>query len=763
MPIRLIWGAWNGLLGKCENKVKTMENKISKTMALLVLLVFFASIFAVVTPVSAASSRVSPDIYPSEVAVETANQTPAMGTQIGVKVVAFCAANATANCTGVTISGVASPALGGTNITLAAQNFANVTNGTSSTHYYLWNSSTVAPLPDVAYNLNMTVNCSGDTNVTNNTMAATGTVTWKVPKLNITAFTTPATVLIGDLLYFNLTIKNEGSAPFKSVGTVKYKFTADATYLTADYNATTTNLAPAGTVQFVLNLTTTGKTAGNATISAKVDTFMATDATSTNVTLVAKTPTLAVVTFVATPTTVKATETMNLTATFSNTGTAGATGAKVVFKAELAGVETVLQDTQTVDVPVGWSNVTAYYLWVPTVMGDYNVTVAILDGTTEHDNTTVAAVISMAPHTALGISGIALPTTLETLDSPDDNQTVGIDVTVINNGDLDAVGVSVKLEVSVGGAANVTVGTNTVDVLLGATNTTKFTYNALTEEDDVTIVFYATATKGTDVATKDKSIVLPGDIDESNVQVTDLSSDQTFIGTTSAEAGYPIIFTATLENLGDADATGVTFTWMKDTVTFTGTNATQTFDLGQGNMTTFEYTWEIPKTEALGMKNISASVQDSEMVLEVEVTEFLMPVVTLSFTTNATSGTGAQTVKVGYKLENTGSAAALLVCVVIKDKTSGKEVWNNSCLDIVMAHGSTTGEASIVVPAGTTYTLEGTATYAFGGVDQPAVTSGTTLVAEAKTKKKTSPGFEVVLIVAALAIALMVVGRKRRN
>jgi PGF-CTERM protein len=730
-------------------------------MALLVLLVFFASIFAVVTPVSAASSRAPADIYPSEATVETANQTPAMGTAIGIKVVAACLVNSTTNCTGVTIAAVATPALGGANVTLAAQNFANVTNGTSQTFYYLWNSSTVAPLPDVAYNINVTVNCAEDWNATNNTKQATGTVTWKVPKLNITAFTTPATVLIGDLMYFNLTIKNEGSAPFKSVASVKYKFTADATYLTADYNATVTNLAAAGTVQVSLNLTTTGKTAGNATISAKVDTFMATDATSSNVTLVAKTPTLAVVSLVATPTTVKATETMNLTATFSNTGTADATGAKVVFKAELAGVETVLQDTQTVDILIGGTNVSTY-MWTPTEMGDYNVTVAILDGTTEHDNTTIAATISMAPHTVLGISGIALPTTLEALGSPDDNQTFDIDVTVINNGDLDAIGVSVKLEVSVGGAANVTVGTNTVDVLLGATNTTKFTYDAKTQEEGVTLAFYATATKGTDVATKDKSIELPGDVDEPDVQVWDLTSSETFIGTTSAEAGYPITFTATVKNFGDADATGMTFTWMRDNVTFTGTNATQTFDLGQGNETIFEFTWEISKTETVGITVISASVGDSVLTLDVDVTQYLMPVVTLKFTTNSTSAKGDQTFKVGYVLENTGSASALLVCVVIKDQT-GKELWNNSCLDMVMAGGTTTGEASIVVKAGSKVTLAGTATYSFGGVDQPTVTAAETPVFEAKKKKTSSPGFEVVVVVAALAIALIVVGRKRRN
>jgi PGF-CTERM protein len=300
-------------------------------------------------------------------------------------------------------------------------------------------------------------------------------------------------------------------------------------------------------------------------------------------------------------------------------------------------------------------------------------------------------------------------------------------------------------------------------VLLGATNTTKFTYDAKTQEEGVTLVFYATATKGTDVATKDKSIDLPGDVDEPYVVVTTLTSDQTFIGTTSAEAGYPIIFTATVENQGDADATGVTFTWMKDNVTFTGTGATQTFDLAMGNVTTFEYTWEISQSEPLGMVNISASVQDSEQILEVEVTQYLMPVVSLSFTTNSTSGKGDATVKVGYKLENTGSAAALLVCVVIKDTTTQKELWNNSCLDMVMAGGSTTGEASIVVKAGTKYTLEATATYSFGGVDQPEVKTPTTIVAEQKKKTTGGPGFEVVMVVAALAIALIVVGRKRQN
>jgi hypothetical protein len=718
-----------------------MEAKISKTTTILVMLAFFASIFTMVP--TGADSRAM-DVYVIEHQIDAANKTPLMGTTIQIGLHIQC--DGDEDCTGVSVKGNATTP-GEAVIDLGTQNPADITTGTSAWFNFTWDSTAKVPMVDKAYELAFNVSCSADTNVTNGTyMPAAATITWKAPDLIVTAIAVPNDVLIGDMLDVTITVKNNGSAAFTGNETLDYGITGGTMLTDAYVSGETTALAPAATVDVDVSIDTTGKTAGDYNISAQIM-DMAAAFISEDISFIPKVPDLAVVSLIADPTTVKATEEMNFTATFENTGTADATDATVKF----FDFDTEI-DTMTVDVPMGWDNVTATTTWTAGPEGSHNITVKILIGTVEQANKTISVSIGPAPHTVLAVSGIAFSMTPAALDEPGDEQDFNITVTVANSGDFDAIGATVTLEVMAGvNGTKVAVGTKTVDVLMnGGTAVAEFTYTAETMEEAVTLTFYAKVEKGTDMAEINKSVDVPGDIDAAEIVVNTLTSN-----VATQQQKKVIIFTIEVENVGDADATAVEILLKKDNTTVT----TFTEDINTTNATaTLVFEWTIPATEAVGDKLFEAVVGDSIVNLTVAVTEYLLPVVKFEFDTSMDyTGKGDKTYEIAVNVSNTGNAAATGIYVTVTDSETATELYNTT---INAPIGDSNFTFSLAVKAGTTYNLKLVYEYTWDGTDY----SGEAInqaVAKADKKKKESPGFELVVVIGAVLVAVFAIGRKR--
>lgn len=709
-------------------------NNIKKIGTLLVVLAFVASALAVVTPVGADGSRVV-DVYFAD-ATTVSNAAPTIGDNITLTAkLQTLDENATA-------FDVTFTAVNGSNeIPVSVINVGtNVTNATPFDVVGFWDSTTVIPDPALIYSIKVSFAVAGDTNTSNDTKTDALGIDWKAPELGVDSMTGAATGLTDVDYTLTVTIKNFGDAPFEGVQAINvYKDGAGTAKGSGELNTTGAPLAADATETVDVVVPAANLVAGEMNFTAGLnghdDFFIATFADPISNAYADA------ISFL--PTGVKGTQVVNITATMMNNGTAEFNDT-IDFQADGSSIGTV-----DAVVPVGTAGVAVSFEWTtPTSLVSVDYLIEVVADETINDTLTVLP----TPHTDLGVAGIAFaPVALVALDDVGMTQDVTVTVTVTNTlGDLDAVDEVVTLN-----ADGVEVGTDTVNITAGGTADVVFTYPAKTMEDASEVNITATIGAVTDY----KLLTVPGDIDLAEFEITAV------VAPVKQERTLSIDITATVKNIGDALAEEVTVTF------FAGTTEIGTMDLvnvtAGGENTTAALTWTIPSTFALGDTIINATVGDIFLTMNFTVEEFRKPIVTIEFEKNtkdkvksysAEAADGAKkTIKVKVVLENTGTADAKNVVIILKDK-KGKEL-GNATVATIAAGGEATQEIAIKVKAGTSTKMTAEATY--DGIHDDSYPA-TATAETAGLDVAVVPGFEAVVFVAAIGIAVVVLSRRRK-
>jgi len=717
-----------------------MNENTKKFGALLATLALFASMLLVSIPVGANPGT---DVYVK--AIMVGSGTPIIGDNITVSADIQAA---DLNCTNVkvtfeAVNGTTIVGLGFTTVT------ANVSKLAAVPVAWYWNSTAIVPDASLVYDIKVTLTLTGDTNLTNDTKTLAAAIDWKAPKLNVTAIGGAADALIGDDYTLSVTVKNEGDAPFAGVKAFKV-FDGATERATSEVNGTTTAIAIAGTKTIDVVFATTGFAVGAHTFItnlAGTDDHIATFAAKvTNVSVTD-------ITFSPLSGIVKGTQTVTITATLENTGTADWVETALVFAVDNVAITTC---TETVNITAnGGTNTTTCTWTVPTatVQKTYKINVT-------GDLTTSKDLVALpTPHTVLGVSGISFnPSALAKLEEPAMTQDLTITVTVANTGDKNAVNAVVTIK-----ADTTEIYTNnSVNITLGGRATVVFVYSIATAEADKLVDFNVTITLGTNTDYLVKNITVPGDNDVAAYEITEL----TVTPATSQERGVAATIKATVKNVGDALGTSITLKFKAGTADIKTETLVNLTVGGAGNTSTV--TWNIPLTFALGDVNINVTIDGETVYKNVtyKIIEFKKPIITATFEKDkkgkvkSYSSTGAdgssKTLKINVVLANTGTATASNVKVIIKD-SKGKELGNTTVASIA-AGASSTATIAIKMKAGASTKLTADVTY--GGVHADTYPATTTETASAKVVK--TPGFEAVILVAAVAVAVVVLSRRKK-
>jgi hypothetical protein len=453
---------------------------------------------------------------------------------------------------------------------------------------------------------------------------------------------------------------------------------------------------------------------------------------------------------------VKGTQTVKITATFENTGTLDAIDMAPVFS--VGGVE-ITACVAKINVSIGGTNTTFCDYVIPTSTDTKTYAIDVkADG-----NMTVDLVALPTPHTHLGIVGIAFnPSALVALEDVDDTQMITVTVTVKNDGDKDAVNAIVELK-----ADAVVAGTNnSVNVTKGDQAIVTFEYDIATKEDLSIVNFTASITLGTDIASDWKNISVPGDLDHPDYALDAL----TVSPAASCERGLKATISVTVKNIGDADATSVTLKFWAGT-TALGTKVVENVTAGgAGNVTTFE--WTILATFAVAATEINVTVEGTTPTvfknISYAVIEYKKPVLTIEFqkdkkgkvmSYSSSAAEGAKkTLKIKVLIANTGTADAKNVRIGIFN-SKNVEIGNATVTGTIVAGAAATEYIVLVkMKAGTSTKITAKVTYEGIHADTySAETAGTTSAKVVKT-----PGFEAVVMVAAVAVALVVLSRRKK-
>jgi len=195
---------------------------------------------------------------------------------------------------------------------------------------------------------------------------------------------------------------------------------------------------------------------------------------------------------------------------------------------------------------------------------------------------------------------------------------------------------------------------------------------------------------------------------------------------------------------------------------------------GDGNITTLD--WTIPATFALGKVDINVTIDGFTVYKNMSYTVIVVkvPVLVVSFAKDTKgkvksySSTAAdgktKTLKVVVTLQNTGNADAKNVVVILKD-SKGKAL-GNATIASVPAGQTVTQTIEIKLKAGASTKLTATATYdgihALAGIDK-GLTASSLATESPSAKVVKTPGFEGVILVGAVAVALVVLSRRKKN
>jgi hypothetical protein len=733
-----------------------MNKTISKFGALLAVFALFASLMVSI-PVGAAST---PDIYIKSVGVPTT--APTIGDNITVTAT-IRAANATA-CKNVTVNfyavnGTSSTAISTILVVGPVKNTADwIVNGS-------WNSTKTGMIPngDLVYTIKAVASMAGETNLTNNTKNSTSTVDWKAPKLQAFGMTGAATALIGDMYTGTVSVKNIGDASFVGVQVMNVMEGSDILD-TIEVNGTGTAVAASAVKVYDYEVNTTTWTAADAgehnfTFSYGgadyfvVATFTA-KATNVYVTSITFIPGL----------NLKGTQVVNITASFKNNGTLDAVNDPVTFSVN--NVDLTCSPAATVSVVKG--DVVEEIAWclyttpTSTVTKNYLVNVSV-DSSIMNKTLTVLP----TPHTVLGIAGIAItPTTLVAKDKPTDTQDITIAVTVTNTGDLAAVNAVVKIYAG----ADVIYTNNTVNVTVNGQTTVTYVYAIATTEDDRNVTITANVSLGTDIKELAKNVTVPGDVDLPVYSFVDLTAAPTL----TQERGLKTTLTVKVKNVGDALGSTITLKFKAGTSDI-GTKTLVNLTAGaEGNTTTLE--WTIPSTfTPLGKIDINVTIDGTTVFKNMSYTiiEIKKPSVAVefvkeknkvkSYSSSAADGK-SKTLKVQVTLVNTGNADAKNLRVDIKN-SKGVSIANATGIS-VPAGQTVTQTIEVKMKAGTSTKLTADIIYdgihGLAGIDK-GLTDSSTAADSPSAKVVKTPGFEGVILVAAVAVALVVLSRRKKN
>jgi len=722
-----------------------MSDNMKKIGTLFVMLAFVASMLIVSVPVGADDSRAI-DVFVSEVTVGDA--APIVGENITITATIQTTEE---NATGVTVDVYyvnGSTELGPLTIDVGAE-IGNVTNQTPTEVVAWWDSTDFVPDPSLVYDIKVVATNATDVNTSNDTFILEAAVDWKAPLLGVSGMVEDAanTGLIGDDLTIDVSVKNYGDAPFGDVQEVKvYKDGMGTEKGVGELNATTTALAAAASIDVPVTINTTALTAGEINFTAGLggyDSYVL-------VTLEVKAAVISVKSITLDYATgVKHTGEINITGALENTGTADGTTTVTFLNGEVE-----LDEQLLVEVVMG-ETTDVFYVWTtPDVLDSVEYLLWIKVGT-EGKNDTVT--VAPRPHTVLAISNFVLaPATLVALDDVGMTQDLTATVSVTNTGDLDAVAQTVSLELD-----GTEIASNaTVDIAIGATVDVVFAYTATTAEADVELNF--TAKLGTE--SDFELITVLGDIDLAEFNVTGL----TIAPATEQERGLSVDITVTVKNIGDALADEI------KVKVLAGTTEIGTADLvnisADGENTTAVMTWNIPASFALGDVEINATIDGYPDVFKnvtFSIIEYKKPVVTVEFAktkkdkvanykTEGEEG-AKKTLKIKLTLTNDGTATANNVVVILKDK-KGNELGNATGLTVA-AGGTLDVEIPIKIKAGSSTTIDAEVTYDGVHADPygPA-----TAAEKSKAEVEQTPGFEAILLVGAVMVALAILSRRRK-
>jgi hypothetical protein len=725
-----------------------MSGNIRKVGTMLATLAMIASMLLVTIPVGAAPIK---DVYVKSIGLPIAQ--PTIGDNITITATIRSTAKTNASCAGVTVT--FSAINGSTTLALSVVVIAaNTTNTVDRIVNGSWNSTTVVPNAALVYKIKVDLQLTGDTNITNNTMTTTSTIDWKAPTLAvINPIAGAATALIGDDYTATVTVKNIGDADYNGVQTIDV-MVGTTTYGSAELNCTTTALIPAATKAVAVVVNTTTFTAGNVNLTASLGSSLA-----YKVVVFADKVTNVYVTDIAFDPTSgwKGNKPVKITATFKNNGTMDAVDIPVQFFHDAT--EIIVTPAVTVSVVMG-----------DTVEGSANVTWTMPDSTiaktyvimvkADGNNLTKSLVVAPTEHTTLSIVDVAFAPTLVVKDNIGDTQAMTITVTVKNAGDKDAVNAVVTLKL-----AGTTLNTTMVNVTKnnGQTPVT-YTYMVKTPKDTANLSFEAGVSLLPDVGTLlVKNISVPGHKYRAIYEISDLSITPAL----TQERGLVAKISVSVKNVGDLIGTSVDIKLTAGSQAIT-TLTVKNIAIAGTNITS--YNWSIPATFALSVVKINASIDTLVKSMNYTIIEFKKPVLSVDcvktkdgkkcagYSSSAADGK-YKTLKVQVVVKNTGTADAKNVNITIKDK-SGKYLGSLIVPTIAMGTNATyTVECKI--KAGTSTT--GTATLVYDGIHaDKAYTASSPAASTPGIKVVKTPGFEVVVLVAAVAVAMVILSRRKK-
>lgn len=725
-----------------------MSGNIRKIGTLLATLAMIASMLLVTIPVGAAPSK---DVYVKTIGL------PATQPTIGDNITITANIRAVSlNCTPVTVTFTA---INGTSNTLLSTVIVN-TNVTSTADKVVsgwWNSLDVVPDADLIYKINVSLTLTGDSNLSNNSKIQ-GFIDWKAPELAVTAVAGADAALIGDDYTATVTVKNIGDADFAAVETLDVMVVSDVVG-SAEINGTTTAIAPAGTKNIAVLIdaaTTGGFSAGDVNLTAdligggawKIVSF-AVKVTNVYVTDIAFDPASGVI---------KGNKPIKITATFKNNGTLDAVNDTVQFFHDATEITTpaVVVSVVKGDTVEGVANLT----WTTpdaTTTKDYTIMVKV-DG----NNMTKVLHVLPTEHTTLSVVDVAFtPQTLEQKADVDMTQVLTITVTVKNAGDKDAVNAVVTLKL-----ATVTLNTTMVNVTKSSgTTAVTFKYTVKTPKDVTNLSFEASVALGADQpASVVKNITVPGHKYRAIYEISDLSITPAL----TQERGLVAKISVSVKNVGDLLGSSVDIklkAGSQDITTLTVKN------IAIAGTNTTSFNWSIPATFALGVVKINATLDTLVKSMNYTIIEFKKPTLTVDcvktkdgkkcagYSSSAADGK-YKTLKVQVIVTNTGTADAKNVNITIKDK-NGKYLGSIIVATIAPSTTGTTYTVECKIKAGTSTT--GTATVTYDGIHaDKAYTASSPATSTPSIKVVKTPGFEGVVLVAAVLVAVVILSRRKK-
>ena len=648
-------------------------------------------------------------------------------------------------------------------------------NGTVTGPVSLWWDSTESgftPTPDLVYEITITLSSANEDvgNTTNNT--ATLWVNWSGPELSVSAFDHDLTglfifsLLVGDGVNLTWTVSNDGLGDALDFDVALELIEIVGVNVTTNVE-TWTGLSLAAGDDW------TGSYQWNATLpfAGEFITFQLTIDDGTPLILQGTLGDVMILvqerrsylvydSFEATPTAPRAEDIVTITVVIFNDdlfASADATDVTVIFTLDGDDV-----DTQEIGgIPMGETE-TVWFNWTTTAadVGNHTMMVSAADVSGDSWSDEINIVVGsprrpMYEVTAIEFSGLTAQ------DDVGDAQNLTVNVTVKNIGE--AAG-SPKVSIyTLGEETNPALADATAPAALApaASWSVELNLSALTAENDTVWEFNVSAGDMYHMAWDTDNTTIPGDVDLAEVHPDSVTVDKTTLELT--QGSFTISVKAT--NHGDALAADVMLDVYVQKSDGTGdrtkVGTTNLGDLVAGaegtNTTTFTPTavgsWVFSVDMAGGQLNSSAVTTT--------------PALTGGLTVNVTSGDikgevakGAKkTAKVSVEVKNTGTGTVTDVNVTISDGTTA--LASDTSIASLAPGESKTVELTVKVkPKKQTLTVAAVGKFRGNDITASAAAGGSATVTNKVTE--TTPGFEGVVFVAAVVVALAILRRKRK-